>query len=251
MQLEYNDMVKSGAYPEQEIRKYYYELTKQRNLYEYTLDIIRDTERISLNHKVLSKKYYVVVSHSDVELDGNHYTDDERQNMAFSELYTKCQSIIRTLISSEIKSKILTSEELAELLYNAYNREDADSLTIENAFRSGYEDLYSTAPDVLDKKMAALNREIQQRANELAQQKVDEVRSEKEKRIFEKEESIDDLITELAQDLIQQNERYIGKDIADEAIEKIQEDKENPKGGNENEQEKQKVTTRRGRPRKA
>ncbi len=248
MQTEYNDMLKMGSYTKKEMQKVYYELIKQKNLYEYTLDIINNTERMSLNHNVLNKKYYIIICYDSVELEANSYSKDEKQNMAFSELYTKAQSIIRTLVSCEITSKILNSEGLAELLYNAYNREDADTLSIEKAFQSGYEDLYSTAPDVLNKKMDLLNKEIEQKAQELAQEKVEEVRNEKEMKIFEKEENIEDLITELAQDLIRENSRYIGKDVADEAIIKIQEDKENSKGGNEDEKEKNK--TRRGRPRR-
>lgn len=248
MEMQYMDMQKRGTYTSKEMQQAYYNLVKQRNLYEYTKDIIMDTERMSLNHNVLNKKYYIVISYDEPESENENYSKDEIQNMAFSELYTKAQSIIRTIVSCEITSRILSSEELAELLYNAYNREDADVMSIQRAFQSGYEDLYSTAPDVLDKKMDLLNKKIEEEAQELANQKVFEARTEKEMELSEREENIEDLITDLAQDLIRQNARYVGGDIAEDAINKIQREKEISKGGNED--EKEKTTTRRGRPRR-
>ena len=49
--------------------------------------------------------------------------------------------------------------------------------------------------------------------------------------------------------MIQENSRYIGEDIAESAIEKIQNEDKNSKGGNEDENEN--TTRRRGRPRKS
>ena len=249
MQMRYLEMQKMGSYPLKEMQKAYYELTKQRNLYEYTKDIILNTEKTSLNHNVLNKKYYIIVAYDQPDAENNNYTNDEIQNMAFSELYTRSQSIIRSIMSCQVTGKILSSEELAELLYNAYNREEADTFSIERAYASGYEDLYSTAPDVLDKKIDLLNREIQSKAEQLANKKVIEAKSDKEMELQEKEENEEDLIIELAQDLINDNQRYIGKDIADKAIKKIQEDKEKSKGGSKDEKENN--ATKRGRPRKS
>ena len=249
MEMQYINMQKEGTYTTKQMQEAYYSLVKQKNLYEYTKDIIADTERMSLNHNVLNKKYYIVVPYDKPDVGNTNYSDEEIQNMAFSELYTKSQSIIRAIMSCEITSRILNSEEIAELLYNAYNREDADVMSIGQAYRAGYEDLYSTAPDVLDKKMDLLDRKIKEDAERLANEKVAEAKSDKEKRYLEKEDDIDDLITELAKNMIQENSRYIGEDIAESAIEKIQNEDKNSKGGNEDENEN--TTRRRGRPRKS
>lgn len=249
MEMQYINMQKEGTYTTKQMQEAYYSLVKQKNLYEYTKDIIADTERMSLNHNVLNKKYYIVVPYDKPDVGNTNYSDEEIQNMAFSELYTKSQSIIRAIMSCEITSRILNSEEIAELLYNAYNREDADVMSIGQAYRAGYEDLYSTAPDVLDKKMDLLDRKIKEEAERLANEKVAEAKSDKEKRYLEKEDDIDDLITELAKNMIQENSRYIGEDIAESAIEKIQNEDKNSKGGNEDENEN--TTRRRGRPRKS
>lgn len=48
--------------------------------------------------------------------------------------------------------KILDSNALADLLYVAYNRDDAEVYGVDKAIQAGYDELYSTAPDVLDKR---------------------------------------------------------------------------------------------------
>ena len=60
-QIEYNQMKQSNAYTQEQMDKEFFELTKKRNLYEYGKDIIKNTEMMSLNKNVLTKKYYVVI----------------------------------------------------------------------------------------------------------------------------------------------------------------------------------------------
>ena len=61
LQNEYEKLLKSNKATEQQIEKTKYDLVKEKNLKEYTEDIIKDIERQSLNRSILSKKYYVVV----------------------------------------------------------------------------------------------------------------------------------------------------------------------------------------------
>lgn len=220
-EMEYNEMVRSGRYSQEELNKAYFELTKQKNLYEYGKDIIYNTEKMSMNKNVLNKKYYVIIPYFIEELGDNKYDKLEQRNFAFSELYTRAQSVIRTLSVCGINSRILTSNELVELLYMAYNRDEAEIYGIEKALRAGYDELYTTAPDVIDKQMRALDKEIEQEALEKAKQKIREVKSEKQRALEEKRESKEDLIDELAELLLKENEKVIGKDVANKAIQKI------------------------------
>ena len=63
-QAQYNQKVRSGQYSQEEIDKESYELARQRNLYEYGIDIINNTERMSLNKNILSKSYYIIIKFS-------------------------------------------------------------------------------------------------------------------------------------------------------------------------------------------
>ena len=220
----YKEMRSSGNYTREQLERAYYELTKQRNLTEYGKDIIYSTERMSLNKNVLNQKYYVVVPYYPDELGQNDFDKEEIQNLAFSELYTRCQSIVRTLAGCEVNGKILTSEELIELLYVAYNRDEQEVYGLDKALRAGYDELYSTAPDVLDKKMRTLDRKIEEEAFNKANQKVMEAQSAKEKALQKKENNMDNLIDNLAKLIIEQNTASVGYDVAQEAIKSIDED---------------------------
>lgn len=234
-QIEYDQMRKSNRFSQKEIDSAFFELTKKRNLYEYGKDIIKNTESISLNKNVLTKKYYIILSHFSEEAMKEEYSKEEVQSMAFSELYTKAQSIIRTLFACSVNGKILNSYELVELLYYSYNREQAEIFGLNKAIQAGYEELYSTAPDVIDKKERILDKQIQEEAMKLAREETNRVRSEKQMRYENKSNSMEKMIQDMAQLIIEENRNYIEEDVADEAIENIKKlIEEQQEGGNDN-----------------
>lgn len=224
-ELQYKDMVSSGRFSKEQLDKAYYNLTKQRNLAEYGKDIIYNTEKMSLNKNVLNKKYYVVIPYFPEDMEQSNFDKEEIKNLSFSELYTRCQSVLRTLSVCGINGKILSSDELADLLYVAYNRDEQESYGLDKALKAGYDELYSTAPDVLDKKMKDLDDRIEQEAFRKANEKVFEAKSEKQRQLEKKEEKLDDLIDKMAKLIIEQNTAVIGKDIASKATQKIDEEK--------------------------
>lgn len=232
---QYLKNLQSGEYSKEELEREFYEVTKQTNLYEYGKDIILNTEKMSLNKNVLNKKYYIIIPYYPDELGNGAFDKEEIKNLAFSELYTKSQSIIRTLSACEVSGKIMTSEELIDLLYVAYNRDEAEVFSVDRAIRSGYEELYTTAPDILDKKMELLDKEVEKRALTLINEKVTQVRSRKQQEIEEKEANFGEIIRRRAEALLRQNASYIGKDTTKEAIEMIQEDKKIETSEKENE----------------
>ena len=249
-QIEYNQKVRSGQYSERELQKEKYELLRERNLYEYGLDIINNTERMSLNKNILSKHYYVIIPYYPEEASSGDYSKDELANIAFSELYTKAQSIVSSLSVCGINSKILDSTELAELLYVAYNRDESETFSLRRALNSGYEDLYTTAPDVLDKRMKELDVKIEEDAIKKANEAVYDVieENQKQKRVKQKEAELDKLIDQMAKALIEENKRSLGNDVAESAIEKIDNDskkKTKEKEGGEEDGKKTKTTRRR------
>ena len=223
---EYNKMLQSNNVDSKILNNLKIEIARLQNLFDYGTDIISNTEKMSLNKNVLRKHYYIVLSYYTAELGTNITDEEEKKNMIFSELYTRAQTIIRTLFACSMKGKVLDSNELVELLYVAYNRDEAEVYGVDKAIRAGYTELYSTAPDVLDKKMKAIDKEIEEKALEKAKLIVDEVKSEKEKSIEKKEQTMEELIDDFAKVIINENKRYIGKEIADEAISKIDNTKE-------------------------
>ncbi len=238
-EMQYNQMVKSENYTKEQLDVVYFELTKQKNLYEYGKDIIYSTEKMSLNKNVLNQKYYIIIPYFVEELGENSFDKEEQRNLAFSELYTRAQSVVRTLGVCGVNGKILNSNELVELLYVAYNRDEAEVYSLDKALKAGYDELYSTAPDVVDKQMKTLDKQIEDEALELAKTKVAEAKTEKQKALQEKRNKKRDLIGELAQLIIEENSSIIGEDVAQDAIDKLQ---TNDKEGKDNVKEKQKRT---------
>lgn len=229
MKMQYYQMKESGEYTKEQLDKAFYELTKQSNLYEYGRDVINDTERMSLNKNVLNKKYYIIVPFYAAELGGNDYDKAETKSLAFSEIYTRAQSLIRSISACGVRGKILRTNELIELLYMAYNRDEAETFGLAKAIQAGYDEINSTAPDVLDKKMREIDKYIDEKAFEKAQQMADRVLSEKEQAVLNKENNMQDLINEMARAIIQANEQYIGKDVAEESIKRLDEEAEKEK----------------------
>ena len=228
-----------GEYTDQQIYNTYLEYLREKNKFEYTQDIIADTEKSSLNSNVLHKKYYIIIPYYEDEVSTQNYTKDEIQSMVFSELYTKARSMMRTLTRCEVNSKILDSQGLIELLYNAYNRDDADVFSAKQALNSGFEALYSTAPDVLDKKMKLINKKIEEEAVKVAQQAILEAKSDKEMMVRIREENAKNLIFDMAEQLITENQDYLGQDISEDAKVKVRrKKKENEEGGTKDENKK-------------
>ena len=242
MESQYTEMRESGEYTDEQLRRAFYEVTKQSNLYEYGLSVLKDTEKMSLNKNILNKKYYLIVPYYSAEAGNDKLDKVEIEGIAFSELYTRAQSLIRSISVCGVRGRILRSNELIELLYMAYNRDEAETFGLDKAIQAGYDEIYSTAPNVLKKKMEAIDQMIEDKAIEMANKKVDEAKTELERQVEEKEDNIDDLIAEMAKMIIQENEQYLGKELTNKAIEKVEENN-TKEGGNENVQKK----TTRGR----
>lgn len=222
--MKYQQSIVNNA-SDSDIRREYYELVKKQNLYEYTQDIIRNTEKMNLNKNILNKKYYVIISYYTAEAEEQNLDKEELKDRAFSELYTRCQSVIRTLAVSGVVGKILTSIELVDLLYVAYNRDDSEIYGVDKAAQARYDEMYSTAPDYMEKKIKLLDEEIEKRANDMVNEKIIQARSELQRQYNEKQKNINDIIASMAQTIVKQNESSIGMDIADLVNESIEKDK--------------------------
>ena len=232
-QSKYNQDVASGMYTEKELAKERMEVVRLRNLYEYGADIVTNTERMSLNKNILSKFYYIIIPYYPEDLSSDDYDKSEIKNIAFSELYTKSQGIINSLGVCGVKGKILDSIELSELLYSAYNRDESEAFSLQRALGAGFEEMYSTAPNVLDKRMKELDKKIEAEATAKANKFIFDAIEENEKssKVKEKEAALDDLIDQMAMEIIEENKQYIGNDVAEQAIKDIEKAKTNEKGG--------------------
>ena len=220
--LQYEQALKSEDLSTEKIKEIKMEYIKNKNLYEYTKAIIANTEKMSLNKNILTKNYYIAISYypdNSEEL----FKKEELIDMAFSELYTNAQAILRTLSVCGVVGKVLDSAELADLLYVAYNRDASEIYGIDKAIKSGYDSLYSSAPDVIEKKIQALDKLINERAVELANQAIETVtfKNRRLKELEEREKTIDEIIAKMAKNKIMENKGYVEGKIVEESINEV------------------------------
>lgn len=191
------------------LQKLQFEKRRKERVLDYGMDIAEYVARMSLNKNVLQQRTYLILSYYASEAGATPETPpEELDNLCFSELYTRCQTAMRSLAASEVSSKILNSEEVAELLYIAYNRDDSELLQFSKALDGQYDALYSTGKDVLEKKQEKLDAIINEQAIDLATESI--VRADKYKQLEELKKA--QAIKEKATDLIEQY-----KDQMDEA----------------------------------
>ena len=257
LEVEYENILNNPNRNKDKIDRAKYELIKQKNLKEYTADIIRDIERQSLNQNILNRRYYIIIPCYKSEIATGDFDKTEVRNMAFSELYTRARAVINSLFACQVMGKILNSDELTELLYVAYNRDDADLFWMDKIRQAGFGELYSTAPDVIEKKMKVLDKQIEQKSIELANKKISEARRAKDIELLEKEKNEQELVNKKAKELIRKHKKYIGQEVAQMAIDKINNKTEDKKEKNtiveskeDSENGSVQEKSKRGRPRK-
>ncbi len=205
-----------------------YEVKKRRNLLDYGNDIVNYIERMSSNRNILQRKYYMVVSYETLEmgLTGN-FNADEAKDVAYSELYTRCKTLQGAIASCGIETEILRSEDLAELLFIAYNKEDASAFSIKEAINNGIYRLYSTATSVLEKKKAAAEAKMREDAMAAAQDALrnamDTVRNSAYVDIsgLTEEEQKEDETKREAMQMILDNQDNFDPEVVDKALEDL------------------------------
>ena len=206
------------------LEKLEFEKRRKENVLSYGMDITDYVDRLNSNQNILQQKTYVIVSFFINELGGGleNYSKDEIDNMCFSELYTRCQNVASSLASSQITSKILDSEELVELLYVAYNRDESEIYRLSQALDAQYDALYSTGKDILQKKQEKLDKEINIAAIDLATDSI--LRADKQKQIedLERERDKTNRIKQMASELLDTYEEQLNPRVFEIAKENIE-----------------------------
>ncbi len=206
------------------VERLLFEKHRKENILEYGESIEDYTQQISQSKNILQQKTYIVLSYFTEEFgDVSKYSKEEVNDIAFTELYTRAQTLIRALASAEVSGKVLDSEELAELLYVAYNRDSSEKYTLRDAINSEYDRLYSTARDILQEKKNRIERQIEEDAARLASRSIiraDEItREERQKRVKQRAlEMIDDYKDELTDQMYVDAQNQVKNVNVDEVL---------------------------------
>ena len=154
---QYTKLASNFDVDESQLNKLSKERDSITNVYEYAQDMINYVEKMNLNKNLLQRNFYIIISYSTAEIPAvDKFNKDEIVEMCFTELTTRCQAIISALSSCSVSGVILDSNELADLLYSAFNRDDRGLMNVQDALDSGVFRLYSTSEDAVYKKTMAL-----------------------------------------------------------------------------------------------
>lgn len=209
----------------EEIAKAESEKAKIQNVYEYASDIINYVEKMSLNKNLLQRNFYVLVSYYSSEISSSEkFSKEEIENICFNELYTRAQSIVSGLASCSVTGTILDSNQLADLLYVAYNRDDKSLMSVKEAIDSGFYRLYSTSKDVFMKKEEKLNKEIDEAARYRAIEAVRKsIKDGTYESPYETELDVEESVSRLANEYIR-NDKNLDPEVSERAQQKIIDD---------------------------
>lgn len=162
---DYNKIASQFDADERELDNISKEREKITNVYEYANDIIRYVEKMSTNKNLLQRKFYILLSYNTSEINAaEKFNKDELIEMCSTELFTRCKGIISALSSCSVSGEVLDSNELADLLYSAYNRDDKSLMSVKEAIDSGMLRLYSTSKDAFEKEQDKLEEYLRKQA---------------------------------------------------------------------------------------
>lgn len=162
---QYSKIASAFDVDEIELQKVSKERDSISNVYEYAVDMIRNVEKMNRNKRMLKRNFYILVSYNTSEITSvEKFNKNELIDMCSTELTTRCQSIIGALSSCSVSGNILDSNELAQLLYNAYNRDDASLMNIKDSIDSGFYRLYTVSEDAFKKEQESLEAYLDDKA---------------------------------------------------------------------------------------
>lgn len=165
MNSEYQLKVNSLEATDEEIEEAEKKRNSVLNVLEYGQDIVKYVERLSLNKSMLQRQFYVLVSYYKSEItNASNFDKEEILDICFTELFTRVQNIMSGLSMCSVAGSILDSNELAELVYSAYNRDDKNYISVKQALEAGFHRLYSTSYDAISKKHHMLLENIRKEA---------------------------------------------------------------------------------------
>lgn len=192
---QYNSLASAFDTDEMELDRVTKEKDRITNVYEYANDIIKYVEKMSSNKNLLQRKFFILVSYNTSEINAvDKFNKDEIIDMCSTELQTRCKGIISALSSCSVSGKILDSNELADLLYSAYNRDDKSLMSVKEAVDAGMLRLYSTSEDAITRKEEKLEEYLRNQAKLRAYQAIkyakenDEIETEASRVLKEEEE---------------------------------------------------------------
>lgn len=159
------------------------EFNKANNQYNYGLDLLDDFRNKYIESQLLERRFYIILKyyHDFGEYD-NELSEQEVLECAYNDLMIKANLFIDTFTRNNMSCKVLNGVEIAEVLYNSYNKDDSSSLRIDSAIRSRFNHLCTTSKPIYLKKLEIEKKKVQEEQKALEDEILDlhQILNEKE-----------------------------------------------------------------------
>ncbi|MEG0072931.1 MAG: hypothetical protein RR922_00835 [Clostridia bacterium] len=157
---EYQVLMQSMEIDSKKIYDAQMKIQQTNNMYQYADDITRYTEKVTFNKRMLQRKFYIIFSFDKSEIPQDEKVKAKKiAEYAYSVLYKKACELIDALNACQVVSKVLTSNELVDLLYVSLNTYDDKIIEIKQAVDSGFYNVYSSTRDSMNQKNEFLRNE--------------------------------------------------------------------------------------------
>lgn len=150
-----------------EIAKLNIELKKNNNQLEYGNKLLDDFKIKNVDSELLERRYYIILKYVHDDSEFENLSDNEILEFAYNDLGNRANLFIDTLVRNNLTCTFLNGMKIAELQYNASNKEDASSLKIENAIKAKYNHFCTTSDPIFLKEIDSEINNIKEQQHDI------------------------------------------------------------------------------------
>lgn len=175
------------ASDEVEKKKYLLQYNRLSNQLEYGKNLLQDFKVRNIDSYLLERKFYIILKYYHDNDGYNDLTQREVLEYAYNDLTMKANLFIDTLERNGMTCKFLNGVEIAEVIYNSFNKEDASALRLESAIKAKFNHLCTTSKPIYQKKIDEEKRRVSEEQQELAKN-IKKISDERNKVLLEEVE---------------------------------------------------------------
>lgn len=138
---------------EEEIKILSEKKRKLENQVRYGKQLLNYFSKRFIEFTLLEGRYFIILRYYHDESQFEDFTDYDILESAFNDIVNRGTLFIDNFTRKKMKCKFLNGIEIAELLFNSFNKEDGSSTRIENMLKKNYNHLCTTSKPLHVKRM--------------------------------------------------------------------------------------------------
>lgn len=152
---------------------------KLHNQYEYGMNLLEDFYDKNVDSTLLERRFFIILKYYHDPEGFDELSDHEVLECAYNDLIIKANLFIDVLERNNMSCKFLNGLEIAELLYNSFNKDDASSLKIDSAVKARYNHLCTTSQSIENKRINLEKQKAKEEQEKIQKEIVNLVKAKK------------------------------------------------------------------------